>query len=266
MSFLRLGSGSILVVDALGKYSPDASTAAEVQHEIDVLTNCGRWMEAVVFTHPFHTGGVEVFHRTYPDVPMYGAPRHLDRFPHIPWAGVLTDEAVRARWEPAVSMRIPAGTEYVKPVPEAFNHLSTCLVFHRESRTLHADDFFQYFDRIWDKMGKLAWGVLKALGIKDGMLLFHNSLKSGGLAGSAENPILLIASVEEMLCQWDMENICTAHNGVLRGNARHRVRELLEATKPALRKLSEKMAKGEGLEPAETSHMWGRHEKETECG
>jgi len=267
MSFLRLGNGSVLVVDALGKYSSKADVAAEVQNEIDLLTNSGRWMEAVVFTHPFHTAGVAGFHRAYPNVPMYGAPRHRDIFPDLPWAGVLTDEAVRSRWEPAVSMRIPAGTEFVNPVPAASNHLSTCLVFHKESRTLHADDFFTYFDNIWEKMGKVAWAVCKACGIKNGDLRFHLSLLSSGLRGDAENPSAMARSVEEMNCQWDIENICTAHNAVLRGGARDRVRRLLDKTRPDLEKLAAKLAKGEGLDPREASHMWGRQfEKETECG
>lgn len=266
MSFLRLGNGSILVVDALGKYSSNAKVAAEVQREIGTLTNRGRWIEGAVFTHPYHTGGIAGFHRAYPDVPLFGAPRHLAMFPDLPWAGVLTDEAVRSRWEPDLSMRIPAGTEFVRPVPEASNHLSTCLVFHRESRTMHADDFFMYFDHIWDKMGKVAWVVCKACKIKDGDLTFHNSLLGSGLAASPENPAKMAADVQEMLCQWDIENICTAHIGVLRGDGRNRVRQLLQRVKPDLEKLAGKLARKEGLGVKETAHMWGGSDAETECG
>lgn len=268
MSFIRLGSGKILIVDFLGSFSPNEAVAAEVQREVDLLTNKGEHIEAVVFTHPFHTGGVLRFRREYPDVPAYGAPRHLTEFPEVRWSGVLTDESVRSLWEPEVSLRIPSGTEFVAPVPPASNHLSTCLAYHRPSRTLHVDDFFNCFDRIWERMGKTAWAVCKACRVKEGRLSFHPSLLSSGLKGSAENPGKLLAFMQEILCQWsEMENICTAHNGVVRGAASEKVRQLVEATEPQLRKLAGKLAKGEGLGPEETSHMWGPgFQKEVACG
>lgn len=55
----------------------------------------------------------ESFYKLYPNAPYYGTPRHLRKFPSIPWKGDLNQETVRKTWEPEVEMRIPDGAEFV---------------------------------------------------------------------------------------------------------------------------------------------------------
>ena len=71
MSFIKLKSGRFLVVDT-------CVFSAEVKREIDELTNNGELIDAVIGTHPYHTGGFAPFMKLYPGVPLWiGAPRHL---------------------------------------------------------------------------------------------------------------------------------------------------------------------------------------------
>jgi len=196
----------------------------------------------VLFTHPFHSVGVASFHKTYPKVPLYGSPRHLRRFPDLPWAGDLSDPKVRDTWLPEVAMWIPAGCEFADPKPEDKNHLSACLVLHRQSRTVHVDDFFCYFEDIW-QMGTVAWLTFGPAGIRDGDLKFHVFLEHG-IKQHPDGPGQLLRSVEEMLREWDFENLCVAHAGVLLGGARARVQQLVDLERPRFEEYASKLKQG----------------------
>ena len=107
MSLAQLSNGKFLLLDGVPG-NPN------VVPEIKRLTSDGKDLEAVIHTHPFHTGAVVDLHKEFPEVPIYGCPRHLKMFSDLPWAGDLNDETVRKKWEPDVEMRIPAGRNIVK--------------------------------------------------------------------------------------------------------------------------------------------------------
>jgi len=102
MSLAQLSNGKFLLLDGV-------PVKPEVVSEIKRLTSDGQDLEAVIHTHPFHTGAIVDLHKEFPQTPMYGCPRHLKMFSDLPWAGDLNDEVVRKKWEPEVEMRIPAG-------------------------------------------------------------------------------------------------------------------------------------------------------------
>ena len=102
MSFIQLQNGNFLVIDTVGLDD-------HLRQEINHLTDNGNKIEAVLGTHPFHTLSFVEFYQTYPNAAYYGTPRHLRRLTQIPWAGNLNDCKTRAKWEPDVELRIPAG-------------------------------------------------------------------------------------------------------------------------------------------------------------
>ena len=76
--------------------------------------------------------------------------------------------------------------------------------------------------------------------------------------------------IEGVLDRWEFDVIASAHNGVLKYRGKERLKELVEATKPVLKKYAEKWAKGE-KEPFDPSHPenhggWSNDPKEHECG
>eukprot|EP00966_Prymnesium_polylepis_P288045 6653059-Prymnesium_polylepis.1 len=125
MSLVELGKGAFVAIDCC------ALTAA-ARVELDVLTDHGRTLLAVVNTHPFHARAIGDFHALYPSSDLrgwYGCPRHLAAYPldaqgrPIQWAGDLNEEATRRRFEPYLAMAVPDGVEFVSPQPD--NHFAT---------------------------------------------------------------------------------------------------------------------------------------------
>ncbi|KAJ3048729.1 hypothetical protein HDU99_009086, partial [Rhizoclosmatium hyalinum] len=118
MTFLKLSSGKFLTLSTVD-LDPEAKA------EVDTLTQNGSLIEAVVATNPFHTLAFEAFYAAYgkgKDVKFYGTPRHLRKYPGIPWAGSVEDEKILKLWEKDVDLRIPAGCEFNNPQPESYNH------------------------------------------------------------------------------------------------------------------------------------------------
>jgi len=58
-----------------------------VKRDIDKLTDNGGKLESVIATHSFHTLAYPEFYKAYPSAKYYGCPRHILKFPEIPWAG-----------------------------------------------------------------------------------------------------------------------------------------------------------------------------------
>lgn len=228
MSLVRLSTGKFLVLDTL-------PLTPELKAELDTLTNVGRDIEAVVATHPFHSIYFPDFYRAYPNVPYYGTPRHLRNQPHIPWAGDVNTCDVRNKWSPEVEMRIPAGAEFVAPVPEKSNHFNCVFVYHRASRTLHVDDTIMYSP---DPNFLLRLGGFK----KDGMI-FHITLKSVGLHHTPEAPFQFRDFIFGVLRDWDFDNICTAHFGYKVGGVKMQLEDTLRHMEPLFEQLSKRNAK-----------------------
>mmetsp|Transcript_21164 Transcript_21164/g.34946 ORF Transcript_21164/g.34946 Transcript_21164/m.34946 type:complete len:154 (-) Transcript_21164:223-684(-) len=153
-------------------------------------------------------------------------------------------------------MRIPAGSEFVDPKPELSNHFSNVFVYHVESKTVHNDDTILFSDNP-------GW-LLKMLGFKDGTMMFHPSLKGPGLYPTKDAPLQFKAWLEQLLQDWDFENLCSAHNGCRVGGARDMVAELLHKATPKLQKISDSNAKGKP-QPISVG-AWGKDQSNVECG
>ena len=190
MSFCRLSNGKILVIDT-------CQISIEAKAEIDKLTENGDLIEAVIATHPFHTLYFVPFFLLYPNARYYGTPRHLTNISEIPWAGDISKPEVLNAWEPDVSMRIPAGAEFVKPE----SHFSGVFVFHKQSRMIHSDDTICYFDA-----HNTGCVLSCCVGIKPGSMFFHTSMKEGnGLYPTADAPQQFKQWVEEIIRDWDFD-------------------------------------------------------------
>jgi hypothetical protein len=227
MSFLRLSSGKMLVIDTC-----DVNPAIKI--EIDELTDNGRLIQGVVGTHPFHTMFFSPFYKLYPNTKYYGTPRHLRNNKFIPWAGDLNDETVRNMWEnDGVSIRIPDGADFVNPAED--NHFISAFVFHKESRTIHVDDTVNCFEN--------PGFLMRMMGIRDGTMDFHNSTLKGGLLPTSEAPLQFRDWVSNLLKDWDFDNICSAHNGNKIGGAKEQLAQLLSSYEPKFQKLSQGRAK-----------------------
>lgn len=132
MNFIRLNSGRFLVLDTI-------ELNQTLIEEINVLTNNGSLIEAVLGTHPFHTLYFPAFFKQYPTAKYYGTPRHLRVVQGVKWTGSLWDCKNRILW-PEIKMRVPLGGEFVSPQPEETNHFSGIHIYHPVSGVLHVDD------------------------------------------------------------------------------------------------------------------------------
>jgi hypothetical protein len=234
MSLLRLQNNKYLVIDTV-PLNP------VIKQAIDEVTNKGEFIEAVVATHPFHTLAFRGFYKEYPNVPYYGCPRHLRVIPEIPWAGNILD--VRCKWSPEVEMRVPAGSEFVNPLPERTNHFNGVFVFHAASRTIHNDDTIM--------IGSHPGILLKLAGFRHGAMSFHPSIKGPGLLPTPEAPYQFKAFIEDIIRDWDFDNIAVAHMGNKVGGAKEALREVLIKAEPLFKRISEKNKTRNSNDPPE---------------
>ena len=220
-SLIKLPSGKFLLVDTIG-FSEKAI------RELNELTDNGKLIEAVLATHPFHTVYFAAFFKLYPDLTYYGCPRHLTRNDGVNWSKTtLLDEGLRKQWEDqGVFMRIPDGADF--EAPEESNHFSSVLVFHAPSKTIHVDDTVMFFEK--------PGFVLRMLGKADGTMEFWDLKK--GLQKTEAAPLAFKAWVEQLLADWDFDNIVTAHTGNKLGGAKQYLADTLKKATPALEKLS----------------------------
>jgi len=222
MSLIRLNNGEFIAIDTV-------ELDDELKAEIDQLTDNGTNLTTVIATHPFHTLAFPGFHAAYPNSTYIGTPRHIRNIKSIPWTADISKEDVRARWAPDIEMRIPAGAEFNAPVPEAFNHFNAVWVYHRPSATVHIDDTVCYFEN----PGLL----LKAAGKKNDHMEFHMSMSGPGLYPTPDSPKIFKKWVEDILADWDFDNMCTAHTGNKIGGAKEALRQTLEKAEHIFKKL-----------------------------
>ena len=227
MSFIRLQSGRILVIDTC--LFSDATKA-----EIDTLTENGNLIEAVVATHPYHTLAFKPFFQLYPNAKYIGTPRHLSILPEIPWSGKVNDEEIISKWAPEVSMRIPQGSDFVTPGPD--NHFAGVFVYHQASRTIHIDDTLTYF---MTPTFLMRW----VGGVRPCCLEFHGSLTTVGLLPLQDAPELFTAFIESIILDWDFDNICCAHSHCIVGGAKDKLKKTLQNSEKIFQKLKEKHKK-----------------------
>eukprot|EP01113_Clastostelium_recurvatum_P046541 TRINITY_DN8173_c0_g1_i2.p1 TRINITY_DN8173_c0_g1~~TRINITY_DN8173_c0_g1_i2.p1 ORF type:complete len:276 (+),score=80.18 TRINITY_DN8173_c0_g1_i2:103-930(+) len=248
MSLVRLASGKFLVIDAV-------EVTPEIKAGIDALTDGGANIEAVVFVHPFHTLHCMALYRMYPHAIYVGCPRHLRLMKEIPWAGDLNVCEWRDRWAPEVQMRIPAGAEFVNPLPERSNHFNSVFVFHATSRTLHVDDTILYFEHV---------PLLARLVIPRGSMKFHFSMKGPGLLPHPDSAFVFRDWMNKLVADWDVENLCTAHTGNKIGGARAQIQALIQSSEATFQKLSQQKRKH--YEPGHDKDLGAMNPQGNECG
>lgn len=266
MSLCRLENGAFVAIDVidLGQMPPEA------KKELDEITNRGEKLVAVVNTHSFHTMGIRPFHAQYPGIPStrlwYGCPRHLREITtdgndkEIVWeGGNLEDDKVRAALEPELSLKIPVGAEFNDPKPPDANHFSNVFVLHRASKCVHNDDCLMFIESI-KSFGILASGLLWLGGVKPNTLTFHLSYKK-----ALVDPLGFRDWLQCLLNEWDFDHLCTAHNGNCYGDAKKRIRELLEKKDKELESLAQNRAEGKMEDSKWSEGAWGGCE-ECECG
>ena len=99
----------------------------------------------------------------------------------IVWFGNLNDMCARTAFEPDISMRIPAGAEFINPQPPHKNHFSNVWVFHRASKTVHNDDCVMFFDN--------PPFAFRLIGYRDQSMAFHGSITGPGLYPTEAAPL-----------------------------------------------------------------------------
>jgi len=273
MALVRLTSGNFIALATVDPNGPAklpnnrASEKGLIKADIDKLTDNGAKLEAVIATHSFHTLAYEPFYKCYPDAKYYGCPRHLKKFPHIPWAGSVTDCKVQHMYEPEVSIRIPPVTaaEFSSPEPPNTNHFNSVLA--KAGPVLFNDDMVCYFVNPKETMGRI---VTWLTGGQHDSLMFHSSMFKGGLRQTPESATIFQAWLDELLEDWDFDVLCTAHNGVIKTGAKERFAQLVEETRPKLVQHAEQWAKGELYDPSsetqENAGAWSDNHGDSECG
>lgn len=232
MSLAQLADGNFVAIDTIDLAIPG------MKEEIDLLTDSGQKLVAVLGTHPFHTIYFPAFAKAYPSAAeraYFGTSRHLRNQPEVGWTGNIT--SVFDKW-PELEMVLPDGGEFDAPEPESYNHLMNVFVFHQQSKTVHNNDCVEVFH--W---GRLNWKgrVLGASGVAKWLrpgMTFHPSLTGPGLSEASNSPAKFKASIERVL-DWDFENLCTAHNGNSVGDARGQLRQLLADTESTFNTMTE---------------------------
>jgi hypothetical protein len=127
------------------------------------------------------------------------------------------------------------GAEFVQPLPESSNHLSSVFVYHRPSRTVHIDDTIMFSSK-----GNL---LLKLLIYRNGNMDFHPSIRNVGLYPSSDGPLMFRDWMRQLLHDWPLENMCCAHTGVKRGNAHAALTVLVDRYDTLFVRMSEKNRK-----------------------
>lgn len=121
---------------------------------------------------------------------------------------------------PQVSMRIPEGTEFKHP--EENNRFSSVFVLHKQSKTIHNNDTIMYFDP------EHLSCCLRLAGLTSRRIYFHPSLTTVGLHKFPEAVKYFKEWMRKIINDWDFENICTAHYGVLLHDGKKMLKQTLK--------------------------------------
>ncbi|MFW2351148.1 hypothetical protein [Qipengyuania sp.] len=135
-SLVRLASGNFVFLDSY-------TLTDDVRAQVDVLSDGGKKVEAVLNVHPFHTLHCEWMHEAFPQAKLYGTARHHDLLPDLPWEGLRCEDAALAdHYSGDFAFSIPRGVPLV--CADESVHFSSVLALHRASGTIHVDDTFVY--------------------------------------------------------------------------------------------------------------------------
>lgn len=249
MSLIKLNNNKFLVIDTI-------PFSGNLQNMFNEITNNGNDIEAVIATHPFHTMAFKDFYEKYPNIDYYGTPRHLRTIKDIPWKGTICDESVKTKWNSEVEFRIPDGAEWDNPLPESYNHFVSCWVYSKLAKTIHVDDTLIYM--------KDAPFTAKLVGYKDDTLMFHPSISGPGLKSETCAPYEFKNWVQDILNNWEIDNICCAHMDNKIGGGSTALQNLLNNSEDVFKELSEN-AKDNSLN-TRSSYYQKYNVKGCECG
>lgn len=222
-SLVKLKSGSFVLLDA-------CTLSGKVKAKVDELTRNGADIAAIINVHPFHTVHVRKVHEQYPQARLYGTVRHVERFPDLPWEMEHTeDPRLHELFADDLEFSIPRGVEFISANENI--HFSSVLVYHRSSQTLHVDDTLMLIQMP---------AVIRRFGLQNYMG-FHPTLAQAleKRAGAAREFRLW---AEELAANWsDANNLCAAHNGILRAQSEQKASihdRILKALQNASRTLA----------------------------
>lgn len=85
--------------------------------------------------------------------------------------------------------------------------------------------------------------MFRLFGLKAGTTMFHPSIKDNGLYPTAEAPLEFRDWMNQLLKDWNFDNLCTAHIGVKAGGAHATVEELMKNSEKFFTDLSERNKK-----------------------
>lgn len=200
-SLVRRPSGGYVMIDSM------ELTEAQ-RKKVDLLTDGGRQIEAVINVHPFHTLHVEWAHKAFPDAKHYGTARHLQMFPNLSWQDVLVEfPAFPPLFSDVLEFTEPKG---VILIPEDQNvHFSSILAYHPASQTIHVDDTLSFLDMPFPL----------SLMSFSGKLIFHPALAKAmePRAGAADD--FRQWAIDMGIAWHTTKRVATAHNGVYRVGA-----------------------------------------------
>ena len=131
-------------------------------------------------------------------------------------------------------MSIPDGAEFIDPKPPTRNHLACVLVLHVSSRTVR-DDCMNWIQDM---------GVIPRLATTKCSPSIRRYCTAVCIRQRRRRSIQDVGA-ESVGREWEYDTLATAHNAILRGNAKQKVIELLAKKDEALRKLSIKNAVAE---------------------
>lgn len=117
-------------------------------------------------------------------------------------------------------MRIPEGSEFKNP--EEHNRFSSVFVFHKQSKTIHDDDTIMYFD------AEHLSCCLRLAGLTSRRIFFHPTLTTVGLYKFPEAVNFFKEWIRKIIDDWDFENVCTAHYGVVMRDGKKMLKQTLK--------------------------------------
>ncbi|KAJ3098237.1 hypothetical protein HK100_005144 [Physocladia obscura] len=207
MTLIRLKSGKFVAFSTV-------ELDAALKSQVDALTDGGALLEAVVATNAHHSLFLAAFHAAYPAAAYYGTPRHIRNFPQIKWAGDVSDTSVLALWDSEIALRnTDKGVVWDNPSVPEFNHFAGVLVYHRASKTLLADDSFILL------RDPTPLAIANTSAEQPGDIVFQPQIFGDALTATPEAPQQFYDFLVDLLTEWDVENIATAHGGVRIGGS-----------------------------------------------
>lgn len=194
-SLVRLQSGGFVLLDAY-------TLQGRVKKQVMDLTHGGTAVAAIINLHPFHTVHCAQMHKDFPQAKLYGADRHVHKFPDLPWEDLRVDDpAFAVLFAADFEFTIPAGVDFTSANENV--HFSSVLAYHLPSKTIHVDDTLMYVPLPTP---------LKLMGAPN-RLGFHPTLgqalqKRGGAVDDFR------AWANKLATDWgDAHMVCTAHMG-----------------------------------------------------